>query len=100
MREAYDKVTNWRKNCFQMPLGSIGKSFVAEMAKLYNYFASGSALESVALTATIILPIVLLQQPHKRSKSKEHTKCLERHLKIWRDGDLAGLIREGRIIQQ
>ena len=83
-----------------MPLGSVGKSFVAEMAKLYDSFASGSALESVALTATIILPILLLQQPHKRSKSKEHTKCLERRLKTWRDGDLAALIREGRTIQQ
>ena len=67
---------------------SVGKSFVAEMAKLYDSFASGSALESIALTATIILLILLLvlQRPHKRSKSKEHTKCLERRLKIWRDG--------------
>ena len=42
----------------------------------------------------------LLKQPHKRSKPKEHTKRLERRLKIWRDGDLAALIREGRTIQQ
>ena len=100
IREAYDEVINWRKNCFQVPLGSIGKSFVAEMAKLYDSFASGSALESIALTATIILPILLLQQPHKRSKSKEHIKYLEKRLKIWKDRDLAALIREGRTIQQ
>ena len=100
IREAYVEVIIWRNNCFQVPLGSIGKSFVAEMAKLYNSFASGSTLESIALTVTIILPVLLLQQPHKRSKPKEHTKRLERRLKIWRDRDLAALIREGRTIQQ
>ena len=83
-----------------MPLGNVGKSFVAEMAKLYDSFASGSALESVTLMATIILPILLLQQPYKRSKTKEHIKCLERRMKVWKDGDLAVLVREGRTIQQ
>ena len=70
------------------------------MARLYNAFASGSSLESVALMGTTILPLLLLQQPHKRSKVKEHIKCLERRLKIWKDGDLVSLVKEGRTIQQ
>ena len=40
-------------NLFKVPLGNVGKSFVAELSRLYNAFASGSALESIVLMATI-----------------------------------------------
>ena len=81
-------------------LGSAGKSFVAELARLYSPFANGSTMESIALMATTVLPILALQLPHKRSKVKEHIKCLERCLKVWSDGDLTTLVKEGRTIQQ
>ena len=38
-------------NLFKVPLGNVGKSLVAELSRLYNAFASGSALESIALMA-------------------------------------------------
>ncbi len=82
------------------PLGNAGKSFVAELARLYSAFANGSAMESIALMATTVLLILALQLPHKRSKVKEHIKCLERRLKAWSDGDLTTLVKEGRTIQQ
>ena len=71
-----------------MPLGKAGKLFVTELARMYEAFAMGSAMES------IILPILLLQRPHKRSNPKEHANCLERCLKFWMDGDLDALFRE------
>jgi len=40
-------------NLFKVPLGNVGKSFVAELSRLYNAFASGSALESIVLIAAI-----------------------------------------------
>ena len=40
-------------NLFKVPLGTVGKSFVAELSRLYNAFASGSALESIVLIAAI-----------------------------------------------
>ena len=82
------------------PLGNVGKSFVADLSRLYNAFATGSALESIALMAAIVLPILVLQSPHCRSRVKEHIACLERCLKLWRAGDLASLIKEGRTLQQ
>ena len=42
------------KNLFNVPLGNDGKSFVAELSRLYNALASGSALESIALIAAIV----------------------------------------------
>ena len=73
---------------------------MAELARLYSAFSNGSAMESIALMDTTGFPILALQLPHKRSKVKEHTKYLERHLKAWSDGDLTTLVKEGRTIQQ
>ena len=56
-------------------------------------------MESVAPKATIVLPILLLQKPHCRSKAKDHAHCLERRLKQWKEGSLNELVLEGRTIQ-
>lgn len=76
LKKVYEEVVHWRKNCFKLPSGNVGKSFVAELARLYNAFAAGYALESVALMATTVLPILALQKPHQKSKVKEHMPAL------------------------
>ena len=50
-----------RKNSFNIPRGKAGKTFTNELARLFLAFASGSVLESVALKAAIVLPILTLQ---------------------------------------
>ena len=87
---------HWRRNCFSIPKGHVGKVFVNELARLFSAFASGSALEPVALKATIVLPHLVLQKPHRRSKPKDHASLLERRMKLWEQGDL---LKEGRAIQ-
>ena len=64
-----------------------------ELSRLYLAYGSASALESVALKATIVLPILLLQKPGKTSKTKEHIAC---RLSLWSSGELM----EGRALQQ
>ena len=51
------------------------------------------------LKAAIIMTCLLLQKPSKDSKSKEHTKVLERRLQLWTDGRLAELLKVGETIQ-
>ena len=60
---AYDETVHW-KNCFKIPQGNAGKSFAKELARLFHAFASGSALESVALKAATVLPLLVLQKSH------------------------------------
>ena len=96
---AYDEAVHWKKNCFKIPQGNAGKSFAKELARLFLAFASGSALESVALKAATVLPLLVLQKSHQNSKTKDHIACLERRLKLWDEGDIPGLVREGRAIQ-
>ena len=95
----YSEVVHWRMNLFKVPYGNTGKAFVLELARLFESFAISSALESIAMKATLIFPILLLQKPSRNSKVKDHIVCLERRLKSWKDGDLNDLTAEGRAIQ-
>ena len=90
---AYKEVVHWRRNCFSIPKGHVSKVFVNELARLFSAFASGSAL---ALKATIVLPHLVLQKPHRRSKPKDHASLLERRMKLWEQTEL---LKEGRAIQ-
>ena len=78
---------------FKVPSGRAGKSFVCELARMIQAYADASALESVASTAAMVMPTLLLQKPHPKSKAKEHSMHLDRQLKQWMDGDLEGLMR-------
>ena len=99
LEEAHHIAVHWRKNCFIPPQNKVGKEFVSELARLYLAFGTSSTLESIALKATIVLPLLLLQKPHRTSKNKDHTKCLERRMEIWKKGDLSKLVDEGKAIQ-
>ncbi len=76
------------------------KDFVDELSNLYAAFASASALESVALKAATVLPILALQKPHRASKNHENSACLTRRLSTWMEGNLNDLVLEGRTIQK
>lgn len=43
MKETYDKIVHWRCNIFQVPSGSAGKAFLAELARLYQAYADGTS---------------------------------------------------------
>ena len=97
---AYDEVVHWRHNLFLTPSGKTGKQFTFELAKLFRAYGEGSALESIALKASMVIPALLLQKPHPTSKSREHVACLQRRIQLWQKGDINNLIIEGRTIQQ
>ena len=99
LNAAYNEVVHWRPNLFRVPYGKAGKSFVFELARLYNS-ASKSAMECIAMRAAVVVPILMLQKPSSKSEAKEHNSCLERCLNTWLDGDLDNLLVEGRTLQQ
>jgi hypothetical protein len=96
----YAEIVHWRRNLFKIPSGKSGKSFVRELTRLFRAFGDNSALECVALKAAMVLPALLLQKPHARSKAKDHSTHLERRLKLWEKGDIDTLVIEGRTIQR
>ena len=96
--ECYQEVVHWKPNLFKLPKGKVGKSFVTELARLYTAYVLASALESVALKAPVVLPL-LLQKPSKSSKNRDHISCIERRMPLWLEGELSELLHEGRAIQ-
>ena len=44
-------------------------------------------MECITLKAAMVMPALLLQRPHRDSKSRDHVACLERRsLPLWRGG--------------
>ena len=82
INEAYEDITDWRRNLFKVPSGKAGKAFVTEIARLLRAYAEAGALEAIALKSAMILPALLLQKPSASSKAKDHIQCLDRRLKL------------------
>ena len=97
---SYKEIVHWRRNLFKIPSGKAGKAFVQELTRMFRAYSDSSALECVALKAAMIMPALLLQKPHQRSKTKDHILHLERRLQKWSEGDLESLMKEGYTIQQ
>ena len=100
IQSCYEEVVHWRRNIFKVPTGKAGNQFVRELSRLFRGYAEGSALESISLYAVMLMPALLLQKPHSKSKSKEHVTHLERRLALWTNGEFDELLAEGRTIQQ
>ena len=81
---AYNEVVHWRRNIFKVPSGRAGKSFVRELVRLFNAYAESNTLESIAVTAAMTLPSLVLQKLHRSSKAKKHAQCLERCTNYWK----------------
>ena len=62
-------------------------------------FADGSAIECITLKAFFVMQI-LLQKPSQKGKSKVHVVHLKRRLNLWKQGEIASLVHEGRYIQR
>ena len=93
VRKAYEVVVHWWRNIFLVPSGISGNHFDIELSKLYQAFGDNSSLHSIAFTACSVMQVLLLQKPHAKSKSKEHSICLEHRLVLWGCGDIASLLR-------
>ncbi len=95
----YEEIVHWKRNLFKVPSGKAGTSFVREVSHMFQAYAESSALEGIAMKAAMILPALILQKPHSRSRTKEHSKHIERRLGLWKEGNLDSLMDEGQTIQ-
>ena len=66
---------------------------------MFQAYAKASALDCVALKAAMVMPSLLFQQPHLKSKVKDHMIHLEQRLQQRSDGNVEGLMEEGRTMQ-
>ena len=94
-----DEVVGWKPNLFHLPSWANCSNKFLDI--LSNLFRTASNSEGYALTATFVLPALLLQNPFRKSKLKDHVSCLERRLLLWKEeSGIIELLREGRAIQR
>ena len=72
---------------FLLPTGKAGKSYIDEMTRLMNKWLHKVPTQNIAFKIIMIIPSLLLQNPSKSSKSKEHLITLERRLLLWFTGE-------------
>lgn len=97
---AYNEISQWRKNTFLVPYGKTGKDFINKLTEHINDWNNGSEGQHVSLKAAIVFMAVGLQKPSRKSKAKDHQECLAKRLALWKEGDIDTLLREGRMIQR
>ena len=76
-----------------------GTKFVRELSRLLDAYSDSTALEDIALQSSTILPALLLQRPHPRLKSIDHTQCLGHRIAKWLGGNVDSLLHECLSIQ-
>ena len=100
--KCYNETIHWKANLLKIPNGKAGENFIKELSRLFCSYAEGSSMESIGLTAAFLLPILVLQKPPSRLKSKEIAFHLSRRLKLWscRRRLFTSYMEEGRTIQK
>ena len=69
--EAYDEVCHWKKSFFKIPNGSVGKSFVNEIARNIQEYVDSSGESKTALFNVFVLPALFLQKTSSSSRAKQ-----------------------------
>ena len=96
----YNEAIHWRHNLFRVPSGSARNSFVSELSCQFQAFGKESSQESIALTAAMLFPILVLQNPKfLHLNSKAASSHLSRRLVLWREGSFIPRMEECRTIQ-
>ena len=96
----YEEIITWRKNLFMVPRGKAGTELIKELARIIRLFTIPTKWTRVALAMLHIFLPLMLQKPSKKSKAKDHTKYLQKRLKLWSEGDLQAIMAENREIQK
>ena len=60
VNKAYEAAVHWKRNLFKIPRGRVGIEFVREISRLIDAYSGASALESVALKASMISELYVM----------------------------------------
>ena len=97
---AYNEIVHWKKNLFMLPSGKQSSLFVDELARLLFAFDESTPLQRIALKSVMIMPALLLQKPHEKTRCNKHVESLKCRLEVRKAGNIQALLHEGHTIQQ
>ena len=73
---------------------------IRETTFLIREYIRESHLSAHALKTLAILPHLLCQRTHEKSRTTEDRKALERRLELWEKGDVQNLVKEAETLQR
>ena len=87
-------------NIFEIPRGNATKKMIREMTFLIREFTGESQLATHALKTLALLPHLICQRTHEKSKTAEDRKAMARRIEMWEKGEIDKLVKEAESLQK
>ena len=87
----YEEAVHFKPNAFLVPNGSVGRKFVRQLSEYLACFGNAGSYQGQALKIAMVFQQLLLQKPH-RSQVPSFSKCLQRRMDLWQQGDIEQLL--------
>ena len=82
-----------------VPSGAAWKRFIKDVTRSINSWIENSPLKLVPVKAMNIMPSLLLQNPSKMSKTKDHISALDKRLRLYKEAKFGNLFYKAKTIQ-
>ena len=86
-------------NLFSIPKCNATKELIKEFEFLIKEYTNGTYLQPIALKTLAILPHLICQRTHAKSKASDDIKAMKRRMELWKRGDVLGLLKEAKELQ-
>ena len=80
----YKEAVKWKENLFLLSSRKEGKDYITNVLDYYIKWINNNQLQQSAMKLMMIKSSLLFQKSSQSSKSKGHTECLKRRLKLWK----------------
>ena len=101
VEEAYKRVVTFSPgNIFEPPKCNATKLLIEESTFLIRAFTTKTAIAPFALKTLALLPHLICQRTHRKSKTAEDTKAVRRRMELWRQGEVSKLLDEASALQK
>ena len=97
----YEKIVAFSPyTIFEIPKCNAAKGLIKEMIYLIRLYTNETHLKSHALKTLAILPYLICQRTHEKSRAVDDRKALERRIELWKKGEIQKLLTEAEAIQK
>ena len=101
VNSAYTQIVSFSQgNLFDPPKCGATKTLVEEMTLLIRAYTNTSHAAPLALKTLAVLPHLMLQRTHRKSKGSENVKAVQRRIELWKKGEVKQLLSEAVALQE
>ena len=99
VRQAYEKITNFKKNLHQVPANKVGKMFLAKYAETLEWTNKEGREEHIGWYVNTVLPAICLLVKDQKASWKQRTELLRTNMMSIENGQIELVIAQACSIQ-